>query len=138
MRGCESNLYHELRKNLSSGIKSDRIESLQTSVGFPDLILHYGKNSAFIELKAWGGNIKYFPEVRRMQFVWMRDRSKAKVGVNGFIFAKITGTYCLYKATTVAELYAANRNKSTWVDLADWVWEDIMNWEEFLEITGLK
>ena len=50
----ESAFYAALRKALPNSIKSDRIESHQTSVGFPDLILHHDSKSAFIELKSNG------------------------------------------------------------------------------------
>jgi len=134
-RKCESLFYHETRRALSSAIKSDRIESPMTANGFPDMILHFNSNGAFIENKAWCGNSKYFPEVRKSQLIWFRE--KIKVNCNCWVFAKITGTYCLYKGTTVKALFMAKRNKTEWVKLADYVWENKMNWNEFIDLIKL-
>lgn len=134
----ESAFYSEIRSKLSGAIKSSRIESPMTAAGFPDMILFSNGNAAFIENKAWNGVKRYFPEVRKMQAVFFRDRSKPNVNTNAFIFAKLTGTYCLYHGSTVKQLYSAKRNKQAWVNLADYRWENEMDWDHFLEVINLK
>lgn len=125
----EANLWEEMKKSIGHFGHFSRIESHDTSPGFPDVnfcVLGFEGN---VELK-FSDDLKHMPEIRPSQIRWMNKR--VKCGGNPWLLVKWGNTYMLIRGQYAKFIYKSN-NIDLWVNYSVRTWST-MNWAEMLDI----
>lgn len=127
----EANLWKEMKKNVGHMGHFSRIESHDTSSGFPDVNFCVLGVEGNIELK-FEDDEKKIPEIRPSQIRWMNKRDKA--GGNIWFLVHWANRYMLIRGCYGKFIYNKN-NLSLWINYSAKVWHvKRMNWNEMMDL----
>jgi hypothetical protein len=135
----ESDLWHELGLGMAKRWHANRVESHETSPGFPDVNYCISYNGAEGNLELKDGSKKVMPKMRNTQVRWHMFRYKA--GGRSFIFSKImnndTGdnVYMLHLGKFALDM-CMHRNYKYWYATATIMYINHINFEHLARILG--